>query len=155
CISSSLHPRPPQHRLAPGRPWLIFMGNPAELAMHRSVMSPRRRFRSSSPPPAHKRPSRALRSPVARLALYLCCAAEVVFGFGDAVGSMPWTRLVESIICQRHADGATTNAMVRESGTPPSLYQMLLNMLLIGGRGGLTAEARCKGDVVQAEISEL
>ena len=90
-----------------------------------------------------------------RLALYLCCAAELVFSFGDAVGSMPWIRLVESVICRRHAGGATTGTMTVESGIRTSFDQMLLSMLLIGGRGGPTAEARCKGDVVQAEITEL
>lgn len=116
-------------------------------------MSPRRRMQSSSPaPPAHTRPPpHALRSPVAYLALYLCCAAEVIFGLADAIGSMPWTRLMESVVCQRHAGGA----MVAESGNRPSFDRMLLSILLIGGRGGPTAEARCKGDAVQAEMAEL
>ena len=88
-------------------------------------------------------------------ALYLCCAAEVVVGFGSAVGSMPWTRLVESIICRRHAGGATTDTMDTDMDSRPSLEQMLLSMLLIGGRGGSTAEASCKGDIVQAEMAEM
>ena len=97
------------------------------------------------------RKSRATWSPGTRLALYLCCAAEMVFGFGDAVGSIPWTRLVESIICRRHAAGATAaGGQMRLS-----FDQGLLSMLLIGGRSGPTAEARCKGDGVQAEMAEL
>lgn len=105
---------------------------------------------SSPPPPAHTRPHRAVLSPVTHLALYLCCAAEVVFVFADAIGSMPWTRLVESVVCRRH-----TSAVVAESGNRPLFDRMLLSILLIGGRGGPTAEARCKGDAVQAEMAEL
>ena len=88
-------------------------------------------------------------------ALYLCCAAEVVVGFGSAVGSMAWTRLVESIICRRHAGGATTGSNGTDMDSRPSLEQMLLSMLLTGGSGGSMAEARCKVDIVQAEMAEL
>ena len=121
-------------------------------------MSPSRQIRLSVPLPTHTPPGSAAHNPAIRLALYLCCAAEIVFNLGGAVGSMPWVRLVESIICQRHVgdDAATTTGtLVAESGMPSSFDQMLLSMLLIGGKGGYTAEARCKGGVVQAEITTL
>ena len=110
-------------------------------------MSPRQQVQSLKSLSARTQPSRALQSPVSRLALYLCCAAELIFSFGGAVGSMPWTRLVESVICRRHVGGT-----VAESGI---LYQTLLSILLMGGKGGPTAEAQCKGDMVQAEMAEL
>ena len=109
-------------------------------------MSPRHRLRSFPFPRAKTRPG---------LTLYLCCVAEVVFGFSGAVGSMPWTRLVESVICQRQASSTNTGVMVTKSGIRPSLDSTLLSMLLIGGKGGSTAEARCKGDMVQAAMAEL
>ena len=58
--------------------------------------------------------------------------------------------MVESVICRRHVGGVAVEREIR-----PSFYHMLLNMLLMGGRGGPTAEARCKGDMVQAEMAEL
>ncbi|KAL8924201.1 MAG: hypothetical protein Q9208_004165 [Pyrenodesmia sp. 3 TL-2023] len=136
-------------------------------AIRHRTMSPPHRIQSSSPSPPGKtrRGSHddALRwNPITRLALYLCGAAELIVGFGDAVGSMPWIRLVESVICGRHVNnnGATTTTVMEESGIrrPPSFnYKMLLGVLLVGGRGGGpgTAEARCKSDGVQAEMSEL
>ena len=63
---------------------------------------------------------------------------------------MPWTRMIESVICRRHVGGVAVG-----SETHPSFYYMLLNMLLMGGSGGPTAEARCKGDMVQGEMAEL
>ena len=134
--------------LVPHRP--NSMGNSPEPTLRHRTMSPPHRVLLSPPPPTHTRPGHTQRSPTPRLALYLCCAAEVIFGFGNAVGSMPWTRLIESVICRRHA-GDT----VAGSGIRLSWKKMFLNMLLIGGKGGSTAEALCKGDGVQAEMAEL
>ena len=66
------------------------------------------------------------------------------------LGSMPWTRLVESVICRRHAGDVVAGSVIRLSWE-----KMFLDILLIGGKGGSTAEARCKGDVVQAEMAVL
>ena len=71
------------------------------------------------------------------------------------MSSMPWTRLIESVICRRHAGATNQSFLVAESGISFSFDEVLIRMLLIGGTGGLKAEARCKGDEVQSEMAEL
>ena len=89
-----------------------------------------------------------------RLGFYLCCAAHIIYGFGSAVGLMPWTRLIESVICRRHI-GSTMKPLAANDSPGPSVTHVLLNTLSIGGINEPMTESQCKGDKVQAEMAEL
>ena len=89
-----------------------------------------------------------------RLPIYVCAAAEIVLVLGGSIGSVPWTRLLESAICRRHhaASGGFEGVGLQTEGSVANLLRGVLSGI---GPGAEMDEALCKGDAVQSEMAEL